>query len=58
MGPLHVLCQYQLDHGAVKHDSKELLIQEARYPKRIGQRLLKLVRRTGPKEQKEKAHSS
>lgn len=33
--PLDALCQFQLDHGAVEHQSKQHLIEEGRYSKKI-----------------------
>lgn len=43
--PLQTLCQYQLEHGAVTHHSKEFLIQNGLYPKPLPRRIIhKLAR--------------
>ncbi|XP_075238387.1 DTW domain containing 2 [Lycorma delicatula] len=42
--PLKALCSFQLNHGAVTHQSKEYLIRTQMYPKLIGKRLSKLLK--------------
>lgn len=47
VGPLQTMCQHQLMHGAVPHQSKEFLILSGRYKKPVGKRTLKLFCKSG-----------
>ncbi|XP_064083459.1 tRNA-uridine aminocarboxypropyltransferase 2-like [Macrobrachium nipponense] len=48
--PLQLLCQYQMNHGAVPHQSKEHMIVSGRYKKPLGKRTYKKLRKCGAKQ--------
>lgn len=50
VGPLQTMCQHQLMHGAVPHQSKEFLISSGRYKKALGKRTYKKLRKSGVAE--------
>ncbi|KAK3862855.1 hypothetical protein Pcinc_031311 [Petrolisthes cinctipes] len=48
--PLQLLCQYQIKHGAVPHQSKEQMIASGRCRKPMGKRTYKKLRKCGAKQ--------
>ncbi|XP_049791711.1 tRNA-uridine aminocarboxypropyltransferase 2 isoform X3 [Schistocerca nitens] len=41
--PMHALCNFQLDYGAVTHSSTEARVRNGTYPRQIGKRLSRLL---------------
>lgn len=48
--PLQLLCQYQIKHGAVPHQSKEHMIVSGRCNKPLGKRTYKKLRKCGARQ--------
>ncbi|XP_037074012.1 tRNA-uridine aminocarboxypropyltransferase 2-like [Pollicipes pollicipes] len=45
--PLHALCRVQLSHGAVRHSSKQALIERGEYERQRGARTNRMFRQLG-----------